>query len=133
MMGKHLRVLIVLFVALIGWWSASAQSQTKWTPHDRNRPAPPFSTPGQLVRRAPSVNLLKMPWCFLMAKIFPNGRKRTAPSRNGKWRMATSKSSLRRATSTRASRWAIANCMLNLPSRRLPLEKIKIEATAASS
>lgn len=46
MMRKNNRVLIALFVALVGFCSTSAQTQTKWKPHDRNRPTPPVVDPG---------------------------------------------------------------------------------------
>ena len=45
-MRKKLQVLIMLFIALVGFRSANAQTQTKWKPHDRNRPAPVVVEPG---------------------------------------------------------------------------------------
>jgi hypothetical protein len=41
-----LATLIIIFLALGGWSSVSAQIEQKWKPHDRNRPAPAAVDPG---------------------------------------------------------------------------------------
>lgn len=46
MISKNLRILIALCIVVVGARSAGAQTQTKWKPHDRNRPAPPVVDPG---------------------------------------------------------------------------------------
>ncbi len=45
-MRKKIQVLVILFSALVASRPANAQTATKWTPHDRNRPSPPVVEPG---------------------------------------------------------------------------------------
>jgi hypothetical protein len=60
-MNGKLRVLVAMWMAVVGCgvMVTSAQTQTEWKAHDRNRPAPPVVDPGtassgNMVGRAPS-------------------------------------------------------------------------------
>lgn len=46
LMGMHPKLLIGVFVTVVGSWPANAQTQTKWKPHDPERPVPVIVDPG---------------------------------------------------------------------------------------